>query len=187
MDTDTTRVRGTLYHLVAGPRSGDRLLPLATQRREQPELYARHRVRYAGHEDVLDQPIAPLGCTWAEVVFLSPVHPAPIVEALAYTGRRVRTGDLLALDAGRLDPARTTIRLMRAGAGGHRADPPDRDDYLPWTTASLRAVDRVTLAAVRRLESLQPGDPWLPWVDVPHVLHRGAIPLAWFRPASAGG
>jgi hypothetical protein len=26
-------------------------------------------------------------------------------------------------------------------------------------------------------ERLQPGEPWLPWVDVPHVLYRGTIPL----------
>jgi hypothetical protein len=70
---------------------------------------------------------------------------------------------------------------MRHGHDGHHADPPDEHDYLPFTTAGLRAVSQVTLAAVQRLEALQPGDPWLPWVDVPHVLYRGSIPVSWFR------
>lgn len=64
------------------------------------------------------------------------------------------------------------IRLMRRGRDGHHADLPGPDDYLPFTTAGLRAVSRVTVAAIERLESLRPGDPWLPWADVPHVLYR---------------
>jgi hypothetical protein len=39
----------------------------------------------------------------------------------------------------------------------HRADPPGEHDYLPFTTAGLRAVSRVTLAAIERLEALRPG------------------------------
>jgi hypothetical protein len=37
--------------------------------------------------------------------------------------------------------------------------------------------------AIDRLERLGPDDPWLPWVDVPHVLYRGAIPVSWFGTA----
>lgn len=48
------------------------------------------------------------------------------------------------------------------------------------TTASLRAVRDVTVRAIDRLVNLGPEDPWLPWVDVPHVLHRGPIPLVAF-------
>jgi hypothetical protein len=74
---------------------------------------------------------------------------------------------------------------MRHGSDGHHAAPADEHDYLPFTTAALRAVSRVTVAAIERLQSLKPGDPTLPWVDVPHVLHRGPIPVDWFtRPGA---
>lgn len=49
----------------------------------------------------------------------------------------------------------------------------------------VRAVNRVTSDAIRRLESLGPADPWLPWVDVPHVLYRGSIPVEWFSIAES--
>ena len=171
-------VSGTLYHFPASPILGDAVLPLAQVRRTYPDRASR--ARHTSYPDVLAQPVHPLGCTWADVVFLSPVHPAPLFAALRRGGRAVTDPEVWALPAGRLDPARTTIRLMRAGSTGHHADAADVDDYLPFTTASLRAVDRITLEAVQRLESLQPGDRWLPWVDVPHVLHRGCIPMAWF-------
>ncbi len=91
------------------------------------------------------------------------------------------------LDAARLDPERTTIRLMRAGEDpAAHADP---NNYLPFTTASLRAVRRITVAAVHRLERLGAGEPLFPWADVPHVLYRGSIPWDWFTastPATPG-
>ena len=178
-----TPVSGTLYHLPATPTRGDAILPLRRLQAHHPDLYARHVRKYADRPAALEQRIEPLDCTWADVVFLSPVHPAPLFAAL---NRTVGGGELPArqpwtLDAAHLDPACTVIRLMRHGPEGHHPAPPDEHDYLPFTTASLRAVDRVTLAAIQRLETLRPGEPWLPWGDVPHVLHRGPIPIAWFH------
>lgn len=54
---------------------------------------------------------------------------------------------------------------MRHGREGHHPDPPDEHDWLPFTTATLRAVNHITVDAVDRLEALEPGDSWLPWVD----------------------
>ncbi|WP_162802294.1 hypothetical protein [Ornithinimicrobium murale] len=176
----TPTISGTLYHRPASSVRGDSILPLTALRRAHPDLYDLHAAKYAAQPGVLGQVIEPLGCTWGDVVFLSPVHPAPLFAALARAGRIVPESEPWVIPARRLNPARTVIRLMRAGTTGHHPDPHDSYDYLPFTTASLRAVNRVTVDAVQRLESLRPGDPWLPWVDVPHVLHRGEIPLDWF-------
>lgn len=176
----TPTISGNLYHRPAMPVRGDALLPLNMLRQRHPDLYELHRAKYQSTPAVLTQRVEPLGCTWSDVVFLSPVHPAPLFEALRRSGRAVPDRQPWVLPADRLDPSSTVIRLMRAGANGHSPGPYDADDYLPLTTATLRAVNRVTINAVQRLESLRPGDPWLPWVDVPHVLHRGHIPLTWF-------
>jgi hypothetical protein len=177
-------VQGTLYHLPATAPRGDTILPLSQLRTRYPDLYARHARKYADRPGGLDQRIEPLDCAWADVVFLAPVHPAPLFAALhraAGDRERPRAPQPWTLDARRLDPARAVIRLMRHGADGHYPDLPDEHDYLPFTTAGLRAVSRVTLAAIERLDALRPGDPRLPWVDVPHILYRGGIPIAWFR------
>lgn len=173
-------VTGTLYHRPASPVRGEAILPLNALRSSYPDLYGLHAAKHASTVGAIDQVVHPLGCTWGEVVFLSPVHPAPLFDALRRSGRAIPEREPWVLPACRLDPERTVIRLMRAGATGHHPDPADVDDYLPFTTASLRAVNRVTINAVQRLEALQAGDPWLPWVDVPHVLYRGPIPLTWF-------
>lgn len=175
-------VQGTLFHSHLTEPRGDLMLPLSELREAHPELYRRHAEKYDGRPNGLIEPVPPLGCTWADVVFLSPVDPAPLFEALARSGRPVGGNGPATLDASRLDPDRCVIRLMRHGTDGHYPDPPDEHDYLPFTTAGLRAVGRVTQIALDRLERLGPDDPWLPWVDVPHVLHRGPIPLAWFTP-----
>lgn len=177
----THDITGTLYHRPASPVRGNAVLPLNSLRDLHPDLYELHAAKHSGNPTVLDEEVAPLGCTWDDVVFFSPLHPGTLFAALRSSGRTVPEREPWVLPACRLDPDQTVIRLMRAGATGHHADPPDADDYLPFTTASLRAVNRVTVEAVQRLQTLQSGDPWLPWVDVPHVLHRGPVPLAWFH------
>jgi hypothetical protein len=175
-------VQGTLYHLPATAPRGDAIIPLQQMRTRFPDLYERHARKYAGRRNGLDASVPPLGCTWTDLVFLSPVHPAPVYDALRRAGIWKRAApEPWTLDASRLDPDRAVIRLMRHGRGGHHPEPPDEHDYLPFTTAGLRAVSQVTVSAIQRLEALQPGDPWLPFVDVPHVLYRGAIPISWFR------
>lgn len=175
----------TLFYLLPQHIRGDQILPLNQLRYTHPELHQRHAEKYRGRQSDLDQPVRPLGCTWGDVVFLAPLHPSPLFAALARSGRTVRPVEPATIDASQLDPSRCTIRLMRHGASGHFPDPVDDDDYLPFTTASLRAVSRVTVAAIERLESLPLDAPWLPWVDVPHVLHRGPIDLALFsRPTT---
>jgi len=178
----TDAVQGTLYHLPASSPRGDAILPLKQMRSRFPDLYERHARKYAGRRDGLDAPVPPLGCTWTDVVFLSPLHPAPLYDALRRAGITKRPApEPWTLDAARLDPDRAVIRLMRHGHDGHAPEPPDEHDYLPFTTVSLRAVSQVTVSAIQRLESLQPGDPWLPFVDVPHVLYHGSIPVSWFQ------
>lgn len=177
--------QGTLFHLLPPRTRGDRLLPLNELHIHYPELHQRHAGKYRGREADLDQPVRPLGCTWGDVVFLAPLHPGPLFAALARSGRMVQPVEPATIEASQLDSSLCVIRLMRHGAGSHFPDPVDDNDYLPFTTASLRAVNRVTIAAIERLQSLPLDAPWLPWVDVPHVLHRGAIDLALFnRPAA---
>lgn len=179
--TSTDRVRGVLYHSAVGPDHGDDILPMHVIRDRHPDLYGRHRSHYDGREWVLEQPVPPLDCRWGDVVFFSPVDSQLIFEALAESGRDVTSKPFPTMDAGVLDPARTCIRLMRKSSTGPEAEPADADDYLPYTTATLRAVSRISYAAVQRLRTLGADEPWLPWVDVPHILHRGPVPIRHLR------
>lgn len=127
----------------------------------------------------------PLDCTWGDVVFFSPVDSSLIFEALRTGGRKVPAAAFWTVDAGLLDPDRTCIRLMRKSATGPEAELSDDDDFLPYTTGTLRAVSRITHAALERLRNLTPDEPLLPWVDVPHILHKGPVPISYLQPGRA--
>ncbi|MFE9423611.1 hypothetical protein ACFYNO_11695 [Kitasatospora sp. NPDC006697] len=176
-------VRGTLFHTAVHDPRGDALHPLSGLRERWPDLHERHGRKYRGREHRLLERVFPLDCAWSEVVFLSPVDSTVLFDALRESGREVAPVPLWRLDAGRLNPARCCIRLMRTEPGAASAEPGTPDDYLPLTTAGLRAVSQVTDRALRRLRTLPPGHHALPWGDVPHVLHRGPIPLSLFERA----
>lgn len=170
-----------LYHLIPSEVCGEHLLPLNELRSTYTDLCEVHAARHHGREGVIDQPIPPLSCTWGDVLFLAPVDSTELFDALPRAGRPTSIPPAATLDAFRLDPGNCAIRLMRHGTQGHYLDPTEEHDYLPFTTAGLRAVSRVTVAAITRLENLALHDSRLPWVDVPYILHRGTIPLRWFR------
>jgi len=181
------RAHGTLFHTAVTDPRGDELLPLAMLRERHLDLYTRHLAKYTGREHRLRERVIPLGCSWADVVFLSPLDSTVLFDAARSAGRRVWDGPVWTLDAARLDPERCCVRLMRVTPGARTADPGTEDDYLPLTTATLRAVSEVTHRALERLRNLGPYDPLLPWGDVPHVLHRGPVPFRLFRVPAVGG
>jgi hypothetical protein len=170
-----------LYKAAVRDLHGDHLLPLSAIREQFPDLYTRESAKYADYPHVMDIPVHPLNCRWSDVLFFSPVHPELIFEALKESGR-IKTGpNYWTLDAELLDPAKTCILLKRHDPE-HRAQP--AEDYLPYspeTVATLATPAATTLAPLRRLN---PTEPLLPWRDIPHILHRGPVPVSWFRTAA---
>ena len=77
-----TAVQGVLYHQPVSQPRGSALLPLQQLRDRYPDLYERHLRKYNRRPDVLRTPVEPLHCTWADLIFLSPVHPAPLFHAM---------------------------------------------------------------------------------------------------------
>jgi len=169
----------TLLYKAAGEIRGDDILPLNDLRVHYPDLYKRHFAKYADRPQRVSAPVYPLGCTWADVVFLSPVHPAPIFEALHESGR---IGPAVikywTLDAELLDPARTCILLKRHDPA-QRPQPPE--DFIPYSADAAAALSTPSEKALHRLRNLNATEPLYPWADIPHILHRGPIPKRLFR------
>lgn len=180
-------VQGVLYHARVSNPSGDELLPLNTMRERCPELHRQHYAKYIGREEALAQAVPPLDCTWGDVVFFSPIDSSALFDAVRESGRTIPDIPFWTVDAAALDPERTCIRLMRKAVDRPDAELATEDDFLPYTTATLRAVSRVTDAALTRLRTLGPDEPMYPWVDVPHVLHRGPVPIRLMRPLTRSG
>ncbi|MFG1621464.1 hypothetical protein [Kribbella sp. NPDC049227] len=168
-----------LYRAAIRGFRGTAVLPMNVLRDLHPDLYEREARKYAYRPAAMDNPVPPLGCRWADVVFLSPVHPAPIFDALRESGR-VGPGGLSywTVDAELLDPERTCI-LMKRHDPEFRPQP--AEDYLPYSPATVATLSTPSDKALDRLRNLNATEPLLPWADIPHILHRGPIPLTIFR------
>ena len=91
----------------------------------------------------------------------------PVLNGVEAT-RRVtqRHPNIAVLVLTMLENDESVFAAVRAGARG----------YL------LKGADR----ALDRLRNLNPTEPLYPWADIPHVLHRGPIPLTRFRTSDGG-
>lgn len=169
----------TFLYKAAGTIRGTDVLSLNELRDRYPDLYAREVEKYAARPWTMKNPVYPLDCQWSDVVFLSPVHPAPIFAALQESGRiGPVTIDYWTLDADLLDPARTCILLKRHDLE-HQPQP--AEDFIPYDPATVAALSTPSAEALHRLRNLNATEPLYPWADIPHVLHRGPIPLRLFR------
>ncbi|MGZ0150494.1 hypothetical protein ACXJJ3_25775 [Kribbella sp. WER1] len=172
----------TLLYKAAGQIRGEHILPLNQLRVQYPDLYERESAKYAARPELMATPVYPLGCAWSDVVFLSPVHPAPIFEAMHESGRiGPVVVDYWTLDADLLDPADTCILLKRHDPE-HKPQPPE--DFIPYSAAAAAGLSTASDRALRRLRTLNATEPLYPWADIPHILHRGSIPVALFRTAT---
>jgi hypothetical protein len=168
-----------LLYKAAGTIRGTDILPLSQLRDRYPDIYEREVKKYAYRPERLNTPVYPLDCRWSDVVFLSPVHPAPIFAALHESGRvgPVSIG-YWTLDAELLDPARTCILLKRHDP---ELRPQPAEDFIPYAPESVANLSTPSAKALHRLRNLNATEPLYPWADIPHILHRGPIPVSLFR------
>jgi hypothetical protein len=170
-----------LYRAAIQDLRGTDILPLNHLRELHPDLYEREAAKYAHRPQTMDYPVHPLDCRWSDVVFLSPVHPAPIFAALREAGRvGPTTIDYWTIDADLLDPDRTCILLKRHDP---QFRPQPAADYLPYSAATVATLTNPSDQALDRLRNLNATEPLFPWADIPHVLHRGPLAVSLFRDA----
>ncbi|MVN85533.1 hypothetical protein GO986_02000 [Deinococcus sp. HMF7620] len=167
----------TLYHRAVRDVRGDRLWPLNRLRDLHPEVYAREVAKYAGREALLTERVERLNCLWNDVLFFSPVHPGPLLDAVRSMGRAVPPVRFWSLPASALDPARACVRLVRPWPDGIKP-PPDPADEWPYTPEGLGQFTLPPAETLARLRQLPLADPLILWMDVPHVLYRGEVPLS---------
>ncbi|MDL2343635.1 hypothetical protein QOL99_05655 [Deinococcus sp. MIMF12] len=167
----------TLYHRAVRDVRGDRLLPLSALRDTYPDVYTREAAKYAGREELAAERVLPLGCGWGDVLFFSPVHPGPLLEAVRASGREVPPLRFWTLRADALNPAWACVKRVRPWPDG-RYIPPVPEDYGPYDAPTLARVSKPPAATLARLRTLPTQAPLILWSDVPHVLYRGTVPLS---------
>lgn len=84
--SDTTHY---LWHHVPLHMRGHQLWPLKALAEVEPEIAAHHRAKYQGREHIAELYIPLLDCRWDEVIFLSPIHPQLLTNAMEEAGHSV--------------------------------------------------------------------------------------------------
>lgn len=163
-----------VYHQVPDQGlEGTVVYPLNALKASSPEAYARHMRKYDGRTEDLPTSIVPrLGCTWADVIFLSPVHPAVHRAAFEKEGLQLfGVRKAYEIPISMLDPARTVIwRGIR-----YQTDPKEYLRFGERMLSKMQGVPRLAFdfARSRIAQRLRPHA----FAGIPHILHQGEIDI----------
>ncbi|QPC81758.1 hypothetical protein G4Y79_19005 [Phototrophicus methaneseepsis] len=162
-----------VYHRVPSSPVGQMLEPLNRLKETQPELYAQHTRKYQGREWLLQRQIERLGCLWNDVIHTSPVPPQRVYAALRQAGwqKRFPTAwyriDVVTMG---FSEANTVIYY----SGSH----PSQARFEPFAIEKLADMDTLPAATFAYYrQQIEAGAAPLLFHQVPHILHRGALPI----------
>lgn len=165
-----------LYHMVPRDMVGTILHPLTTLKEEYPEVYAAHMLKYRGREHVMDFFIPPLRCHWNDVVHLSPVEPAELIQALRDAGMENKTFAFYKIDTRSLVTANLVVYLF---TNLYQSAQPDASEFVSFheeLTPELSRVNEATKEYFRK--RIADGTLPLFFAGIPHVLYKGSIDVS---------
>lgn len=162
-----------LYHRARPTMEGTLLHPLNVLRDLHPHIYARAIAKYAGRETLLQRPIPILNCLWSDVLFLTPVHPSQIRDALKEAGARNTDSQYFEIPVERIDPARAVLLEYPA------LEPRVERRYLPFSVELLGSRTEVS-AATRRYFAAEAaaGRPPMSYHGIPHILLKDSLDIS---------
>ena len=154
---------------------GTSLVPLSALAALDPELYARSAARYSDRPGIMQRRVEPLDCAWSDCVFLSPVHPSILCDAVRSARPDWPQREWFEIDAATLDPGRAV--LFRPSAWTSEVPPSvTADQCEAFTISALRRASEPSSVTIGRLRD--PANRLPLWADVMHVLYRGSIDVS---------
>lgn len=75
-----------VYHRIPDPLEGRILYPMNQLEEKMPEIFAAHKKKYEGREELLQKKIPGLDCFWNDVLHFSTINPQLLVRALSGAG-----------------------------------------------------------------------------------------------------
>ncbi|MEM6839055.1 MAG: hypothetical protein AAF609_19655 [Cyanobacteria bacterium P01_C01_bin.120] len=157
---------------------GSTLYPLNTLRQKWPSMYATYAAKYVGRETLMEQTIPALSCRWNDVLHFCPVHPDLIRKGLMAAGYEPKPSQWFVIDPIALDFNSNNTVIYLYLAKKYRDFTKRADDFKSFESASLAEFCELPEATVAHYQnSYQTGNIPLLFHRIPHVLHRGHIPI----------
>ena len=169
-----------VYHMVSIEMKGEVLTSLNEMKLIYPELYKTYSKKYLNHPErgsLLLRSIPKLDCLWNDVIFLSPLHPYYVYEALHSLGVSIK-GDLMfyEIPTERLIDNQNAIYFYnKNNYKGPAADIPDEEIQIIDITTyrECAALPSETLAYFT--EEHKKGVKFGMFAYIPHILSLGNI------------
>lgn len=169
-----------VYHMVPKEMRGETLISLNALEKIDTELYESYASKYYDHPDrikLLSRRIPKLNCLWNDVIFLLPLHPYHVFDALNSIGIRVKKNLMFyEIPADRLNENINAVYFYRKEKDfGPAADIPNEEveliDITLFEGCSSLPVD--TLAYFK--EGQKKGSRMGMFVYIPHIMSLGSI------------
>lgn len=168
---------GWLYHLCPEEIIGDKLLPLNSQRKTYPSLYAKNVGTYIGREHVMSRQIPLLNCLWNDVLHMTNIPPSAFFRALKESGRNPNPS-LIWLKVPVTDAIKspTVVYSCRTTSSDRPFLPPEEVTHFDPVIFSEGAIDQRTLDYYRT--QIKEGRKLLLFQGIAHFLIQGEITLS---------
>lgn len=172
-----------VYHMVPKKMIGDELFPLNYIKSLDNELYKQYSEKYRKspeRESLLQRKIPKLDCLWNDVIFLLPIHPNYIFEALSELGVRIKK-DLLfyEIPTERLHDNLNAIYYYRkSNYKGPSSDIPEDEVEIIQIESfrMLNAIPEDTLTYFT--EESKKGTNFEMFAHIPHIISLGKIDIS---------
>ncbi len=169
-----------VYHMVPKEMQGEVLISLNEMKLIHPELYKSYSKKYFKHperESLLLRSIPKLDCFWNDVIFLSPLHPYYVYEALHALGVSVKKNLMFyEIPTERLIDNQNAVYLYnKKNYKGPAADIPDEEIQIIDITTyrECAALPSDTLAYFT--DEHKKGVNFGMFAYIPHILSLGNI------------
>ena len=169
-----------VYHMVPKKMIGEVLIPLNEIQLIYPELYNTYSKKYFDHPErpsLLMKSIPKLNCLWNDVIFLLPLHPYYVYEALHSLGVSIKK-DLMfyKIPTERLMKNKNAVYYYnKAGFKGPTVDIPDEEikmiDMISYPECSALPLDTLTYFTEEHKKGVKFGM----FAHIPHILCLGNI------------
>jgi hypothetical protein len=163
-----------VYHGAPEQMVGRELIPLNQMRDTHPELYALHRAKYEGREEILERQIPLLDCLWNDVLQFLPLHPAKVFKLQVELGLipKVPSYKFFEIDPSLFDSEKAVIFFKSA--------PGEENVEVKWfKDVDLAAIQEIPQATVDYYKTLV-GSGELPfnYQFIPHIVYKGSIDVS---------
>ena len=163
-----------LYHRVPDVLKGNILLSQNMLRKRHPTLYRESMKKYQGRRHILKPKVRFLNCSWSDVIYLSPVHPRKVANALRIAGDKSKQKiKFYKINPKKLNPEKTIVYLYKYDT---MAQEGNLDNFTHFSIKNLSKYNKIPNKTLKYYkDEIKAGRKPLLYHFIPHIVYNGNL------------